>query len=247
MVVLSPLTSAPAAQPVGAAIRLFLDTPLVGVDRVELAPPQAHYLINVMRRSVGDRLRVFNGRDGEFVASVAEARRRVQLAIGPCLRPQSAEPDIWLAFALLKRGPTELIVQKATELGVARLQPLFTTRTNADRINLARLTAIATEAAEQSERLTVPTLLPPCALGVVLGTWPPDRPLVACLERATDIPFTRGLSGATGILIGPEGGFTDAELDAVRGHPFVRPATLGPRVLRAETAAIVALALLQAG
>lgn len=240
-------TSPAAAQPSDASIRLFLPLALAGATEVELPPAQAHYLAHVMRRRGGDAIRVFNGTEGEYGATLVESRRNLHLRIGDRLRPPSAEPDIWLIFALLKRGPTDLIVQKATELGVAALQPVFTTRTNADRTNLARLSAIAIEAAEQSERLTVPTVHPPRALSAVLADWPVDRPLFACFERMADMPMTREQPGCAGILIGPEGGFTDAELDAVRAHPFVHPATLGPRVLRAETAAIVALALLQVG
>jgi 16S rRNA (uracil1498-N3)-methyltransferase len=228
-------------------IRLFLPFPLAEGQAVLVSAPQAHYLTTVMRRGVGDTVHLFNGRDGEFGASIAEIRRdQCRLAVGGRVLAQSAEPDIWLAFALLKRGPTELIVQKATELGASALMPLFTTRTSADRTNLDRLRAIAIEAAEQCERLTVPVIHPARALNAVLTAWPAGRRLIACFERGADLPMPRGLHGPSSLLIGPEGGFTDAELDAVRSRPFVVPVTLGPRVLRAETAAIVGLALLQA-
>ncbi len=229
------------------SIRLFLPFPLAEHGTAITSPGQAHYLAHVMRRGVGDRLRVFNGIDGEFVATITDLRRdAASLAIGQQTRPQQPDPDLWLLFALLKRAPTELIIQKATELGVGALLPVFTTRTNADRTNTDRLIAIATEAAEQCGRLTVPTLHAPRALSAVLADWPPARRLIACCERAADLPVPRDGTGPTALLIGPEGGFTDAELDALHARPFVLPVTLGPRLLRADTAAIVGLALLQA-
>jgi len=248
-----PPTAAGAAQDTERpSIRLYVTDPLKDGERVTCTAAQAHYLGTVMRRARSDQLRVFNGTDGEHLATIAELKREhCVLTIGVALRPQAPQTDIWLAFALLKRSPTELIVQKATELGVSALLPLFTTRTNADRTNSARLQAIAIEAAEQSERLSVPVVHGPRALSAVLAGWPPQRRLVACFERDADMPIRRQIDGPQGLLpqgllIGPEGGFTDAELDAVRACPFVETATLGPRVLRADTAAIVGLALLQA-
>lgn len=253
MTPVSPLTApAPTQDAATPSIRLHVEGGLAEGVQIALTAAQAHYLGGVMRRGRGDRLLVFNGADGEHLASIAELRReRCTLLVERQTRPQTAEPDLWLAFALLKRTPTELIVQKATELGVSALLPLFTTRTNADRTNLVRLRAIATEAAEQSERLCVPVVHPPCALNALLSGWPAERTLVACCERGADTPIRRrpvGEAGAAplGLLIGPEGGFTDAELDALRAHPFVEAATLGPRILRADTAAIIGLALLQA-
>jgi 16S rRNA (uracil1498-N3)-methyltransferase len=251
-----PLTASAPAQdastqdPAPPSIRLHVPAALAEGVQLPLDAAQAHYLGNVMRRGRGDRVLLFNGADGEHLATITDLKRdRCSVAVGPQTRPQTPEPDLWLAFALLKRGPTELIVQKATELGVSALLPVFTTRTNADRTNLARLQAIATEAAEQSERLCVPAVHPPRALNALLATWPANRTLVACFERGADAPIRRLPSTAAtplGLLIGPEGGFTDAELDAVRAHPFVEPVTLGPRILRADTASIVGLALLQA-
>ena len=199
-----------------------------------------------MRRGAGDRLRVFNGVDGEWLAGVESLKRdRGMLRVEAMLRPQQAHADLWLAFAPLKRDATDLLVQKATELGVAMLLPVFTERTNAARVAESRLRAIAIEAAEQSERLTVPRIAPAGTLHALLADWPVDRRLVAAMERS-DAPPIRPASGPCGLLIGPEGGFTPLELDLLRRHPSVAPATLGSLILRAETAAIVGLALLQA-
>lgn len=163
---------------------------------------------------------------------------------GPDTR-SGPESDLWLLFALLKRDATDLVVQKATELGVSRLIPVITERTIADRINADRLVAIATEAAEQSERLTVPDLDPPARIGAVLDRWPAGRTLTVAAERRTaSFPAARfGEPGA--LLVGPEGGFSRGEVEALERQPFVTWASLGPRILRAETAAIAGLALLQ--
>lgn len=228
------------------SIRLYVEPPLVADAMIDVTPAQAHYLGTVMRRGPGDALRLFNGRDGEFQARIATIRRdQASLHVEDRLRPQAAEPDLWLAFALLKRDATDLVAQKATELGVSALLPVLTARTNAHRVNQARLVAIAIEAAEQSERLTIPEVRSPQPLAELLAGWPPGRALFVAVERAAaqPIPSTRGPAA---LLIGPEGGFTPSELDAMRANPFVTPVTLGPRILRAETACIVGLALLQA-
>ncbi len=197
-----------------------------------------------MRRGAGDALRVFNGADGEFSARIDSLRRdRGVFTIGQRLREPAPAPELWLVFAALKRDATELVVQKATELGVAAILPVSTARTNTARLNLDRLTAIATEAAEQCERLTLPRIAPLTPLDAVLAGWPAGRRLVVAMERTDAAPVR---AGGEALLVGPEGGFTPAELDALRRHPFVVPATLGPLILRAETAAIVGLALLQA-
>ena len=228
------------------SIRLFTDAPLAPGEEIAATPAQAHYLGNVMRRAAGDALRLFNGRDGEFRARIAAIRKdRASFQVETQLRPQAPEPDLWLVFAPLKRDATDMLVQKATELGASALLPVLTERTNTDRVNLARLAAIAMEAAEQSERLTVPALHPPRRLPDLLADWPAGRKLVAAIERAEAPPPPRGLPCAA-LLIGPEGGFSPNELDLLRSRPFLVPASLGPRVLRAETAAIAGLALLLA-
>jgi 16S rRNA (uracil1498-N3)-methyltransferase len=195
-----------------------------------------------MRLAAGERVRLFNGRDGEWCARIEEIRRdKARVAVEAQTRPQATEPDLWLVFAPLKRDATDLVVQKATELGVSALLPVFTARTNAARINADRLVAIAREAAEQSERLTVPEVRIPTKLFDLLAAWPEGRLMAAAIERGGACPIPR----AGALLVGPEGGFAMAELDALRAARFVSPISLGPRILRAETAAITGLALLQ--
>ena len=241
---LIPSTDAGSADT--TSIRLFIDAPLAPGAEIAATPSQAHYLGTVMRRAPGEGLRLFNGRDGEWRAHIGAIRKdRALLLVDRRLRPQSPEPDLWLVFAPLKRDATDMLVQKATELGASALLAVTTERTNSGRVNLARLAAIAMEAAEQSERLTIPALRPPCRLPDLLADWPADRPLIAAIERADAPPPPRGLPCAA-LLIGPEGGFSPAEIGLLRSLAYVVPASLGPRVLRAETAAIAGLALLLA-
>ncbi len=229
------------------SIRLHVDAALAEGASIITTPAQAHYLGTVMRRGAGDEILLFNGRDGEFSAHIETVGRGLAtLRVRQQTRVQADGPDLWLAFALLKRDATDLVVQKATELGAAELRPVITARANTHRMNADRLTAIAVEAAEQSERLTVPLMLPAQPLASLLTTWPRERRLFAAIERSTPqaMPSARG---PRALLVGPEGGFAPAELDLLRAHSFVTPVSLGPRVLRAETACIAGLALLQAG
>lgn len=227
------------------SIRLYVPLPLIAGETVAASDAQAHYLATVMRRAVGDPLVLFNGRDGEFAARIERLRRdHAILRAEQRLRQQAPDPDLWLAFALLKRDATDLVIQKATELGVAELHPVITERGNTHRMNAGRLTAIAIEAAEQCERLSVPTLHAPRLLTALLADWPRDRPMFAAIERI-DAPLPTPTPGAKALLVGPEGGFTPAELEALRAHPFVTPVSLGPRILRADTACIAGLAMLQ--
>jgi 16S rRNA (uracil1498-N3)-methyltransferase len=223
-------------------IRLFIHDNLGQSGEVQAEAGQAHYLASVMRRAVGDSVDLFNGRDGEWRATITELRRdRARFTVLTPLRLQTPEPDLWLIFAPLKRDATDLAVQKATELGVSAIHPVFTAHTNTARLNLDRLAAIATEAAEQCERLSVPTIHAPRPLPDLLAGWPEGRPLAAAIERGAPGPIPQ----AGALLVGPEGGFAPAELDALRRARFVSPICLGPRVLRAETAIIAGLALLQ--
>lgn len=226
------------------SIRLFVSAPLFAGAEIPALPGQAHYLGAVMRRAAGDAVVLFNGADGEWRARIAAIRRDQAMLVAEAqLRPQLAEPGIVLAFALLKRDTTNWLVEKATELGVAVLQPLLTARTQSERVNLSRLAIIATEAAEQCERLSVPVLHPPRRLGEFLADWPADKSLAVAMERSDAAPPG---APAAGLLVGPEGGFTAGELDGLRRLAFVVPISLGPRILRAETAALAGLALLGA-
>jgi 16S rRNA (uracil1498-N3)-methyltransferase len=228
------------------SIRLHVAAALAEGASIITTPAQAHYLGTVMRRGVGDEILLFNGRDGEFSAHIETFdRSRTTLGVRQQTRARGEEPDLWLAFALLKRDATDLVVQKATELGAAELRPVITARCNTHRMNADRLTAIAVEAAEQSERLTVPILRPVHPLASLLASWPRERRLFAAVERST-APRIASLRGPRALLVGPEGGFAAAELDLLCAHSFVTPVSLGPRVLRAETACIAGLALLQA-
>ncbi|WP_149539528.1 16S rRNA (uracil(1498)-N(3))-methyltransferase [Siccirubricoccus phaeus] len=229
--------------------RLFLDAPLEAGREVALPPTQAHYLGSVMRRGPGDAVLAFNGADGEWLARIAGIRKdRGSLVPERRTRPQAGCPDLRLLVAVLKREAMEWVVEKATELGVARIQPVLTRRSVADRVNLARLTAIAREAAEQCERLDLPALAEARPLHGVLDGWDGTSLLVAA-ERAGAPPLATVLEGLqlpAAWLVGPEGGFDRAELDDLRRRAFVSPVGLGPRILRAETAAVAGLALLQA-
>jgi 16S rRNA (uracil1498-N3)-methyltransferase len=229
------------------APRLFVTGTLASGGEIAGSAAQAHHLGTVLRRAAGDTVRLFNGSDGEFAARIVALKRdRVVFEAGEQLRPQAPEPDVWLVFAVLKRDATDLVVEKATELGVAALLPVFTERTQAARVNLERLRAIAGEAAAQCERLTVPVVEAPRALPDVLGGWPAERRLAAALERVAAPPLDAPQAAPAALLVGPEGGFTPRELDVLGATPFIQPVSLGPRVLRADTAAIAGLALMLA-
>jgi len=227
-------------------IRLYVQADLTAGRSIEATAGQAHYLGGVMRRAAGDLVHLFNGRDGEWACRIAVVSRgKASFAVENLARVQVADGDLWLAFAVLKRDATDLVVQKATELGASVLLPVLSERTNAGRVNLGRLKAIAIEAAEQSERLTVPSIRSAQPLSDALAAWPNERPLFVARERVDAQPLA-AVSGPAGLLTGPEGGFGPRDLATLARCGFVHPVSLGPRILRAETAAIVGLALLQA-
>jgi 16S rRNA (uracil1498-N3)-methyltransferase len=228
------------------SIRLFIDAPLTESTQVPLEAAQSHYLSNVMRLQPGDTLRLFNGVTGEWQADVAQiSRKQAVLNVRHQTRTPEREPDCWLCFALLKRQKTDLVVEKATELGAAVIQPVVTARTQADHVNLERLRAIAVEAAEQCERLVVPEIREPVPLVRLMQTWPTRKLYVADERRdAAVLHPESGAAGPRALMIGPEGGFTGAELAGIATTPQVTRVSLGRRILRAETAAIAGLALL---
>jgi 16S rRNA (uracil1498-N3)-methyltransferase len=232
-------------------IRLFVDADLAPGARIAPRPEQAHYLVRVMRLALGDSLLVFNGRDGEWRATLVEiAKRGCVLAAGEQVRLQAAPPpDLDLIIALVKRARLETIVEKAAELGARRVRLAITERTNAGHTNVARLEAIAAEAAEQTGRLDTPQILPPMPLAAILAGWEANRRLMFCDEAGDAAPAIAALREANGggwaVLIGPEGGFSPTERAAIRSLPGVAPVSLGPRILRADTATIAALALWQ--
>ena len=210
-----------------------------------------HYLRDVLRLDVGAAIALFNGTDGEWRGRIAElGRHRAVLSVTQQTRPPEAATDLWLLFAPLKRARLDWLVEKATELGVSVLWPVRTAHTQAERLNMERLRRQVIEAAEQSERLTLPELRPPERLVRVLAGWPEKRHLLVCDETGAGEPAAvvaaRRAGAPLAVLIGPEGGFAETELDPMGKLAFVSRIGLGPRVLRAETAALAALAVVQA-
>jgi 16S rRNA (uracil1498-N3)-methyltransferase len=233
------------------AQRLFVDADLGAQTEVACTPAQANYLRNVLRLKPGDAILAFNGRDGEWRAEIADAgKRATTLAITEQVRTQTDGPDIDYLFAPLKRARLDYMVEKATEMGVARLRPVLTRRTTPERVNTERMLTHAIEAAEQCGILRIPLIVPPEKLERVIAGWDPARPLVFCDEDSAEAcPFTalaRIEPGPLAVLVGPEGGFDPGERELLSGLPFVTRISLGPRILRADTAAVAALALVNA-
>lgn len=234
-----------------ASQRLFLDSPLAGGLDVRLSAEQANYLVNVLRMKSGAPLLVFNGRDGEWQARISEiAKRSASLTVEMQVRAQPDGPDIDYLFAPLKHARLDYLVQKATEMGVKRLRPVFTRRTVADRINGERMRANVIEAAEQCGVLRVPEVAEPEKLSGVLSAWEGARPLIFCDEdagHANPIEILRHVApGPLAVLVGPEGGFDPQERAQLMQQPYVVRVSLGPRIMRADTAAIAILALVNA-
>ena len=232
------------------APRLHIEAGLAPGGVIELEPGHVHYLNTVLRLGCGAPVAAFNVTEGEWLCRIAEiGKHRARLAIEHRLRRAQPEPDLWLLFAPIKRTRIDWLVEKATELGVSALLPVWTARTQVDRLNLERLRARAVEAAEQSERLSVPELRSPEVLDRALAGWRFDRPLLVCDESGLGEPITEAVArlpaGPVALLTGPEGGFDETELDALGKLSFVTRIGLGPRVLRAETAALAGLTILQ--
>ncbi len=241
-----------------AKVRLYVEHPLGEGQTVPLERDQAHYLFGVMRLGAGDAVALFNGRDGEWRAEVVEAaKRRGVLVCRARTQPVRMPPDLWLIFAPIKKARTDFIVEKAAEMGAARILPVQTHYTNSERIRQDRLQAHAVEAAEQCGGTFVPEVCDLQRLDRVLADWPEGRQLMFCDE--SEAGGSSALSGVVAskaaregqgagpwaILIGPEGGFSDAERDRLRALPFAHVVSLGPRILRADTAAVAAMTLWQ--
>ncbi|MCP1213100.1 16S rRNA (uracil(1498)-N(3))-methyltransferase [Acetobacter okinawensis] len=237
--------------------RLYVDPALVPVPNAgatcPIPPEQARYLGTVLRRKAGDQVRVFHAGMGEWLASIADIRKdRGSLALVRQIRPPQPCPPLQLAFALLKRDATDLVIRMGTELGVSTFLPLVSERTNTHRVNPERLHAIAVEAAEQCERLDIPTIAPVQTLPTLLGQWPQTSTLFAAIERLGERTAEPNhtppqVRAGDGLLIGPEGGLSDAECQTLLQRPFVTPFSLGSLVLRADTAVVAGLALLGNG
>jgi 16S rRNA (uracil1498-N3)-methyltransferase len=234
------------AWPPKSTPRLFVADELRGGAAVRIEGNPAHYLTRVMRAAPGDVVILCDNITGEWAARVSDVGKRdVVLDVAELLRPRDAVPDLWLCPALLKKDRFDLVLEKATELGTARIQPLITRRCVADKLNLDRARAITTEAAEQCARTALPELAEPMKLDALLAGWPEKRALFFADENGGE-PAAAAFAahpGPSAILTGPEGGFDDAERAAIRAHPAARPITLGPRILRGETAAIAALSV----
>jgi 16S rRNA (uracil1498-N3)-methyltransferase len=234
-----------------SAARLFVDAPLSPGAEFAADRLQANYLLNVLRLRGGDTILVFNGRDGEWRARIATVEKRTcALLVEEQVREQTAAADLHYLFAPLKHARLDYMAQKAVEMGAGRLQPIITRRTQATRFNLARMRANAVEAAEQCGILSIPTIEPPQQLADALAGWDGARRLIFCDEAAEAAgPLDALLKlprGPTALLIGPEGGFSADERAKLLAQPYVTAISLGPRILRADTAAVAALALIQA-
>ena len=234
------------AWPPKSAPRLFISDTLAEGRIYALQGNHAHYLGKVMRVREGDTIILCDDQTGEWAARVGQVdKRRIDVKAVERLRPRETVPDLWLCAALLKKDRFDLVLEKATELGAARIQPVITRRCVADKLNLERARTITTEAAEQCARTALPELTEPVKLDALLRDWPQDRALFFADEEGGEPAASvfAAHSGPAAILIGPEGGFDDAERAAIRAHPQARPISLGPRILRGETAAIASLSV----
>jgi len=237
--------------------RLYVENDLTAGCEILLTGNQGHYLVNVMRLTGGTHLALFNGRDGEWLAEIIKVgKSKASVMVRENLSPQVAEPDLWYLFAPVKKARLDYMVQKATELGVSLLRPIVTERTNLDRMKEDKIRLNTIQAAEQCERMTVPLIEPMIKLTRLLADWPGDRLILFCDEESDQktLPIGRAMDEVSAwqdrprkwaILIGPEGGFSPEERRLIRQQANVVPVTLGPRILRADTAAVAAIALWQ--
>ena len=232
--------------------RLYCDAALFDGAELTLDRDQSHYLINVLRYQTGQDVLIFNGVDGEFRASIAVAdRKKAQLSCHEQTRPQNPIPNLALVFAPIKKARIDFIAEKATELGVGRIQPVMTDFTQVSRVNTDRMAANAIEAAEQTGRTTIPSIDQPISLQNFLEDWPEGCHIIFCDEDyagTASFAFHKqvaSLQGPAAILIGPEGGFSPRERDMIRGHKAAVPVSLGQNILRADTAMLAALSLWQ--
>ena len=229
-------------------IRLFVDHTLGEAQSVPLNKDQAHYIFSVMRKSIGETILIFDGNNGEWEASIEEISKKSGVLF--CIKqtkPQIMPPDLWLFFSPLKKVRTDFIVEKATELGVAKIIPVQTEHTNADRVNLSRLSAHAIAAAEQCGGTYIPKIEELQKINEVLENFPLDRRLLFCDEKlqASEVNLENLKKGKWAILVGPEGGFSEIERNYLKGLKFTFSISLGPRILRADTAAVTAISLWQ--
>lgn len=232
------------AWPPASTPRLFVDTPLAAGAATPIEGAAAHYLLNVMRAKPGDPLLLCDNRSGEWLGIISDvARRALTVTIDRQTRPLEPVPDLWLCFAPVKKARLDWIIEKATELGVARLQPVITERTIVERVKHERIAAQIVEACEQCGRTALPQLADPVKLPRLIADWPTGRALLFA-DEAGGIEMARiDAPAPAAILTGPEGGFTDRERDLLLAAPAIRRLALGPRILRAETAAIAAITL----
>lgn len=232
------------AWPPSSLPRLYVPQPLSDGLQLLLDGPAANYLGAVLRLGEGAQVKLFDDQTGEWLATVMEAgKRRVSLHVVQHLGPRENVPDLWLVFAPIKRGRIDWLAEKATELGVRKLVPVVTRRTIVDRVNVDRLRSHMIEAAEQCERTALPEIDEPKKLDRLLAAWPADRHLLFADEQGGNVLADAATAGPAAILIGPEGGFTDEERETIRALPQATPVSLGPRILRADTAALAAISL----
>ncbi len=234
------------AWPPKSTPRVFVDDALSVGAAIRLDGAAAHYLLSVMRLKIGGAVKLFDDRSGEYLATITETGKRdLVLSVDAHLRPRGDVPDLWLCQALIKKDRFDWVVEKSCELGIARFVPVLTSRCVVDKVKEDRLRSHMIEAAEQCERNALPSIALLEKLTQMLKNWPQDRHLYYCNERggASFAAALKGQSGASAILIGPEGGFTDQEITLLSDHPNAIAVSLGPRILRADTAAVTAISV----